>query len=86
MEDRSSEARGRWRQRALAWLGEDLMHWASKLEIDKRTVLQRLSHWQRDPDLVGLRDPQALAKLPPNEARAWQALWAQVQDLLDRAR
>ena len=84
-EDRSAETPGHWRQQALAWLREDLGYWTAKLEIDKPTVRQRLRHWQRDPDLAALRDPQALAKLPPKEARAWQALWAQVQDLLERA-
>jgi formylglycine-generating enzyme required for sulfatase activity/WD40 repeat protein/tetratricopeptide (TPR) repeat protein/tRNA A-37 threonylcarbamoyl transferase component Bud32 len=46
-----------------------------------RDVLAALSAWQRDPDLAGVRDAAALAKLPADERNEWQALWARVPDV-----
>jgi hypothetical protein len=34
------------------------------------------------PDLAGVRDADAHAKLPEAERKAWQALWADVDDKL----
>jgi hypothetical protein len=45
-----------------------------------------LQHWQRDPDLAGLRDEAALAKLPPAEREASRKLWAEADSLLQKAR
>ena len=44
-----------------------------------------LSHWKVDPDLVSIRDPAALAKLPEAERQEWQKLWSEVDALLQRA-
>jgi hypothetical protein len=44
-----------------------------------------LRHWQRDPDLAGVRDPEGLAKLPEIERMAWRDLWTDVDALLKRA-
>ena len=44
-----------------------------------------LKHWQKDGDLAGLRDKEALAKLPPDEQKAWAQLWADVAELLKKA-
>jgi serine/threonine-protein kinase len=41
--------------------------------------------WQQAPDLAGIRDPAALAKLPESERKECEALWAEVQALIDRA-
>jgi hypothetical protein len=49
------------------------------------TLLQRLRHWQNDSDLAGVRDPEALARLPEAERAAWRKLWGDVADLLRRA-
>ena len=49
-------------------------------------VQQTLQHWQADPDLAGVRDADALAKLPEAERAAWRSLWAEVDALLARAR
>jgi hypothetical protein len=43
-------------------------------------VRQRLEHWQKDADLAGLRDAEALAKLPEVEREAWRSFWTDVQD------
>ena len=34
------------------------------------------------PDLAGVRDPEALIKLPQEEQKAWRDLWADVDTLL----
>src|SRR5262249_20630856 len=60
-------ARARWRRHALDWLRADLLHWskhlAGKTPAAAAVVQKKLRHWQQDPDLAGLRDPAALAKL-----------------------
>lgn len=45
-----------------------------------------LQHGQRDPDLAGLRDEAALAKLPEAERAAGRKLWAEVESVLQKAR
>jgi serine/threonine-protein kinase len=79
--------RARLRRQALGWLRADLAAWAR--EGDKapqaRPAVQRtLRHWQKDPDLAGLRDPGPLALLPQAERRAWRQFWAEVAALLRR--
>ncbi len=67
----------------------DLARWAKQAASEQRTerglVQQKLGHWQKDPDLTGVRDPEALAKLPPAERTDWQALWHEVAALLKQA-
>ena len=41
-------------------------------------VRQQMQHWQQDADFVGVRGPDALAKLPEAERQAWQTLWTEV--------
>ncbi len=78
--------RAELRQQALGWLGADLTAWTEALE--KRTpaanaLTQTLRHWQKDPDLAGVRDD--LAGLPSSEQVAWRQLWADVMTLQQRA-
>jgi hypothetical protein len=40
-----------------------------------------LLHWQECSDLAGLRDRQALEKLPADERKAFTQLWAEVAEL-----
>jgi serine/threonine-protein kinase len=81
--------RARLRQQALDWLKADLAVWAQQAESDqpqaRTTVRQRLRHWQTDTDLAGVRDQEALAKLPAEERTAWQQLWAEVTKVLKKA-
>jgi tetratricopeptide (TPR) repeat protein len=81
--------RTRWRQQALAWLRADLTAYTKLLDGDKpdaRTLVQqRMRHWQQDTDLAGLRDKDALAKLPAEEREACQKLWADVAELRKKA-
>jgi len=80
------EERARLRLQALDWLRADLESWRKLLEGDsadaRATVVKTLKHWQSDSDLVGVRDAEALAKLPEAEREAWGKLWAEVAELL----
>jgi serine/threonine-protein kinase len=79
----------RLRKQALDWLRADLSLWTKRLESgqpDDRAEVQRvLRHWQKDADLVGLRDKAALAKLQPEVRAAYERLWADVAALLKKA-
>jgi tetratricopeptide (TPR) repeat protein len=81
--------RGRWRRQALAWLRADLGLRARQLDSgkpgDRARVRQTLRHWQHNPDLIGLRDPASVAKLPGDEQQACKRLWVEVGALLTRA-
>jgi serine/threonine-protein kinase len=45
----------------------------------RAAVRRILAHWQKDPDLAGVRDPAALEKLPKEEREAWKELWADIE-------
>jgi hypothetical protein len=45
-------------------------------------VRRIFGYWRADPDLAGVRDAEALAKLTESERKAWQAIWADVDDRL----
>jgi hypothetical protein len=49
-------------------------------------VRRELARWQADPDLAGLRDADALARLPADERQACRRFWADVQSLSERGR
>jgi tetratricopeptide (TPR) repeat protein len=79
-----TEDRDRWRRQALEWLRADL---EGKREQAKPADLVRmLTHWLVDPDLAGVRDGDALAKLPAAERAEWEALWDSVRQALEEAR
>jgi tetratricopeptide (TPR) repeat protein len=82
--------RSHWRAQALQWLRADLDARAKQLEsglaADRAEVQDRLAQWQKNPDLAGLRDPDALAKLSPAERQECRALWNDLDALLKRAR
>jgi serine/threonine-protein kinase len=64
------------RRRALTWLRLELARLIN-LKDGKRV----LAGWQEAPDLAGLRDKKALAKLPAEERAACEKLWADVASL-----
>jgi serine/threonine-protein kinase len=79
--------RRRWRAQALEWLKADLAAWATNFEKNPRSgasLVKTLHLWQDDPDLVSVRDGQALARLPAEEQRAWRQLWGRIAALLAR--
>jgi serine/threonine-protein kinase len=71
------------RRQALDWL-RACLELRTKLLKDGKAVSWgwKLSDWQTDPSLAGVRDPAALTKLPDAERRQWQRLWADVAALL----
>jgi superkiller protein 3 len=77
------------RGKALTWLKADLALWGKRLEggqpLDRPAATKMLQHWQQDPDLAGVRDPKALARLPEAERKEWAKLWAEVGALLKKA-
>jgi hypothetical protein len=75
-------------RQALTWLRADLALWARRAAdrpLARAQLRKALEHWQRDPDLAGLRDEAALGKLAPEEAQACRRLWAEVAAVRDRA-
>jgi serine/threonine protein kinase/Flp pilus assembly protein TadD len=75
--------RAKLRRQTLDWLTADLAAWAKMADkAETRPKVQKsMQHWQQDPDLAGVRDAAALAKLPEAERAAWQKLWAGAADL-----
>jgi serine/threonine-protein kinase len=82
--------KARWRKQAPEWLRADLAAWSKLLASSppetRQSIPQTLQHWKADPDLAGLRDEAALARLPADEQNALRALWAEVDALLAKAR
>jgi len=80
--------RTRWRRQAYDWLRADSDVWAKMLDGGSRAARDQakrmLEHWQLDPDLAGLRDPVALAGLPPAERQECLTLWNDVNGLCNR--
>jgi tetratricopeptide (TPR) repeat protein len=80
----------RWRKQALEWLKADLAHWSKQAETGrpeaKARVRQKLQHWKADADLAGIRDEIALKARSVDEQKACQALWAEVDQLLQRVK
>jgi hypothetical protein len=70
-------------------LRADLAAWAKVVKEGsppgKASAQRQLRHWQQDSDLVSVRDRAALAGLPREERVAWDCLWADVADLLEKA-
>jgi tetratricopeptide (TPR) repeat protein len=81
--------RARLRRQALDWLSAGLEAQGRLLDMDPARaaaqVAGKLRHWLGDPDFVGVRGPQSLAKLPEAERPAWEKFWKDVSDMLKRA-
>ena len=76
--------RSRLRQQALDWLRAELAGWTKTAQEPppaRAAVRQTLDHWRTDADLAGVREPDALGRLPDAERRAWQQLWGDVDRL-----
>src|SRR5262249_34889856 len=73
------------RSQAYDWLRAELAAWARLFNDTPqvRVILrQALAHWLKAPDLASVREPTALAKLPPDDEAAWCRLWDDVEALL----
>jgi serine/threonine-protein kinase len=84
----SGERRATLRRQALDWLTADYNAWADRHRLarpaDRTVVATAVRSWQRNENLAGVRDEPALSRLPADERRAWQALWARVATLAAR--
>ncbi len=82
-------ARARLRGQALDWLKAERAACAKVLDAGdaqaRAVVAQTLKHLQADSDLAGVRERAALAALPEPERALWEALWADVDRLLEQA-
>ena len=80
-----SRRKGRTADQSLGWLsaaGRVAKAAASSQPRATAIVVQNLHRWKTDLDLESVRESAALAKLPPDEQKAWSALWADVDALL----
>jgi hypothetical protein len=86
----SDAERSRWRQLARSWLRAELDAWARELEsgraAERAQARVALARWRADPDLVGLRDADALDRLPVAERQKCRTLWRDLDALLVRSR
>jgi serine/threonine-protein kinase len=80
--------RAHWRQQARNWLEADLGMWAKTLEngspAARDLAKKTLKHWQIDSDLAGLREPEALDRLPLVERQECHTFWNDVNALCKR--
>jgi tetratricopeptide (TPR) repeat protein len=76
------------RKQVFDWLNAELVVWAKRAESEKPEdrvrVQQVLQHWKTDKDLAGIRDKDAVAKLPAGEQQACKKLCAEVEALLKK--
>src|SRR5262249_13214043 len=86
---RGGAERAGLRRQALSWLRADLAARGKQLKSwwpgEAAQARQALTLWQKDADLAGLRDKEALAKLPAEEGTACERLWVDVAALLKKA-
>jgi eukaryotic-like serine/threonine-protein kinase len=79
--------RAKWRGQAREWLRADLAAWEKTLSgpaAGRLMASQTLIRWRADPDFAGLRVPSEVVKLPADERKDSLALWAEVDELLNR--
>jgi tetratricopeptide (TPR) repeat protein len=79
--------RAELRKQALDWLTADYTAWAEKHRAkpgDRTAAATAVRAWLSDQDLAGVRDQPALARLPADERRDWQAFWEKVAALAAR--
>jgi serine/threonine-protein kinase len=79
------QARAALRQQALDWLKAERAAWEQLAESGpppaRASIVQTLKHWQHDEDLAGVRDGEALARLPEEEQNVWRQFWSDVETL-----
>ena len=70
------------RKQALDWLTAEQSAWAERHRRgrpgDRTAAATALRSWVGNEDLAGVRGEPALARLPADERRDWEALWAKV--------
>jgi tetratricopeptide (TPR) repeat protein/serine/threonine protein kinase len=87
--DLDNKERTRLRKQSIMWLRADLDLLAKRLEdskpADRKVMHVTLRHWQEDTDLAGIRDNDALGRLPADEREACRKLWTTVAELLKKS-
>ncbi len=79
----SDEAtRATLRGQSLKWLTADLALLGASSTRARDDARKTLANWKSDPDLAGVREADALARLPEAERKDWQAFWSEVDTLL----
>jgi tetratricopeptide (TPR) repeat protein len=78
-----------WRERARHWLEEDLAQWsklaASDNAADRALTRAAMFRWKQERYLAGIRNKDALLRLPEGERPVFQKLWDDVDVVLKRA-
>jgi tetratricopeptide (TPR) repeat protein len=68
------------REQARTWLVAELARWtAPGQSVPPQARVMMLRSWQRQAGLAAVRDPAALARLPPAERQPWQELWRAIE-------
>jgi serine/threonine-protein kinase len=82
-------ARADLRRKALGWLRANLAVKATRLGKGRpearREQALGLVNWTNNPDFAGVRDPDALKRLPADEQEAWRKLWSEVASLIEKS-
>ena len=70
----SEVERSQLRKKALAWLQK-----GKALAMENATLFRLLTYrtWT-NPDFAPVRDPEAIAKLPPEERAEWTRFWEEL--------
>jgi tetratricopeptide (TPR) repeat protein len=76
------------RKQALGWLTAQYNVWAERHRqgkpADRTIAATAVRSWQSSQELAKVRNEKALARLPRDEQRDWQSLWAKVAALAAR--
>ena len=69
---------------ALQWLKEDLALQAplAKNPNLRQEIREKLIHWKSGPEFASVRDPEWLGAMPPDDRKAWEALWRELDGIL----
>ncbi len=88
-EEAREAERARMLQHALSWLNEELKSIAAHAAQDdihtRNAACAKLRWWQEDDLLAGVREPDALAKLPAENRAKWEAFWEKIEDVIAEA-
>jgi hypothetical protein len=74
------EEKSRLRNQALGWMRAELadrVKQAKEAPGDRKKLQEALKEWQATPDLIGVRAPVGLARIPKEERDAWVRFWAE---------
>jgi serine/threonine-protein kinase len=80
------DERAAWRTQARRWLRDEITKWSKSANGSAQVrdiARQQLANFRQDADLAGLRDPEQLAKLSQAERDECNALWSEVDRMLD---